>query len=44
MIIIGGILSGVFTATEAGVIACIYAFVGSYFVYRSITLADMARS
>ncbi len=41
VIIIGGILSGVFTATEAGVIACIYAFVVSYFIYRSITLADM---
>ena len=41
VIIIGGILSGVFTATEAGVIACLYAFVVSYFIYRSITLADM---
>ena len=41
VIIIGGILSGVFTATEAGVIACLYAFIVSYFIYRSITLADM---
>jgi tripartite ATP-independent transporter DctM subunit len=41
VIIIGGILSGVFTATEAGVIACIYAFVVSYFIYRSVTLVDM---
>lgn len=30
-----------FTATEAGVVACICAFVVSFFVYRSITLRDM---
>ncbi|HSE79858.1 MAG TPA: TRAP transporter large permease [Alphaproteobacteria bacterium] len=41
VIIIGGILSGVFTATEAGVVACLYAFVISYFVYRKIKLRDM---
>ncbi len=41
VIIVGGILSGIFTATEAGVVACLYAFVVSYFIYRSITLADM---
>ncbi len=41
VIIIGGILSGVFTATEAGVVACIYAFIVSFFIYRSITLRDM---
>lgn len=41
VIIVGGILGGVFTATEAGVIACLYAFVVSYFVYRRIRLADM---
>jgi tripartite ATP-independent transporter DctM subunit len=27
VIIVGGILSGIFTATEAGVVACLYAFV-----------------
>jgi tripartite ATP-independent transporter DctM subunit len=27
VIIVGGILSGVFTATEAGVVACLYAFI-----------------
>ncbi len=41
IIIIGGILSGVFTATEAGVVACLYAFLVSYFVYRKIKLRDM---
>jgi tripartite ATP-independent transporter DctM subunit len=41
LIIVGGILSGVFTATEAGVIACLYAFIIGYFVNREIRLADM---
>ena len=27
VIIVGGILGGIFTATEAGVVACLYAFV-----------------
>jgi tripartite ATP-independent transporter DctM subunit len=41
IIIVGGILSGVFTATEAGVVACLYAFVVGYFFYRKIRLADL---
>ena len=41
VIIVGGILSGVFTATEAGVIACLYAFIVGYFFYRKIRLADL---
>ncbi len=41
LIIVGGILGGVFTATEAGVITCIYAFLVSFFLYKSITLADL---
>jgi tripartite ATP-independent transporter DctM subunit len=41
LIIVGGILSGVFTATEAGVIACLYAFIVGYFVNREIRLADL---
>ena len=41
VIVLGGILSGVFTATEAGVVASIYAFVISFFVYKSITLRDL---
>jgi tripartite ATP-independent transporter DctM subunit len=40
-IIIGGILSGVFTATEAGVVACLYAFIIGYFVYKKIKLRDL---
>ena len=33
-IILGGILSGVFTPTESAAVACIYAFVITMFVYR----------
>lgn len=41
VIIVGGILSGVFTATEAGVVACLYAFLVGYFVYGKIRLRDL---
>jgi len=41
LIIIGGILSGIFTATEAGVVACLYAFLIGFFIYRSIKLRDL---
>jgi tripartite ATP-independent transporter DctM subunit len=41
VLVIGGILAGIFTATEAGAIAVLYAFVLSTFVYRELTLADL---
>ena len=41
VIIVGGILSGVFTATEAGVVACLYALLVGMFVYRKIKLRDL---
>ena len=34
VIILGGILGGVFTAIEAGAVACLYAFFVTMFVYR----------
>lgn len=43
VIILGGVLSGIFTATEAGVIATMYAIVVSLFVYKSIKLHDLPR-
>jgi tripartite ATP-independent transporter DctM subunit len=43
VIILGGIIAGIFTATEAGVVACFYALVVSMFVYRSVTLRDLPR-
>ncbi len=41
VIILGGILAGVFTATEAGVVACLYALFVGFFVYRSLKLRDL---
>ncbi len=43
VIILGGILGGIFTATEAGVVACIYSFLVSFFIYRSMRLRDVPR-
>jgi len=40
-IIVGGILSGVFTATEAAVVAAVYSFVVGAFVYRELKMRDM---
>jgi tripartite ATP-independent transporter DctM subunit len=42
-IIIGGILGGLFTPTEAAVVASIYAFIIGGFVYREIALADLPK-
>jgi tripartite ATP-independent transporter DctM subunit len=43
VIIIGGILSGVFTPTEASVIACVYALILGMFVYKEVKFADLPR-
>ncbi|PIE35761.1 C4-dicarboxylate ABC transporter permease [candidate division KSB3 bacterium] len=44
VIIIGGILSGQFTATEAASLACGYAFLVGIVIYRSLTLKDILES
>lgn len=41
VLVIGGILGGIFTATEAGAIAVLYAFALSALVYREIRLAEL---
>jgi tripartite ATP-independent transporter DctM subunit len=41
VIILGGIISGVFTATEAGAAAAVYALVLTVFVYREIRISDL---
>ena len=41
VIIIVGILSGFFTATEAGMIAVIYALIVSMFIYKELSLKDL---
>src|SRR6478752_1686049 len=40
-IIFGGIYSGVFSPTEAAGVACIYAIIISYFIYREVTLTEL---
>ena len=40
-LVIGGIIAGVFTPTEAGAVAVVYSFVLSVFVYKEIAIADM---
>ena len=43
LIIIGGIVSGVFTPTESGAIAVIYALVIGMFVYKEFTYRELPR-
>ncbi len=42
-IVMGGILGGVFSATEASAVAVAYALVLSLFVYREVTVRDLPR-
>ncbi|NBI12828.1 TRAP transporter large permease subunit [[Haemophilus] felis] len=44
VIIIGGIFSGIFTPTEAAVIAAFYSIVIGMFVYRELTLVKLFQS
>jgi tripartite ATP-independent transporter DctM subunit len=41
VIILGGIFSGWFTATESGAIACVYAFILTFFWYRDLPLSHL---
>lgn len=41
VVIVGGIKLGVFTPTEAGVVAAVYAFVVAVFVYRELKLSQL---
>ena len=43
VIIIGGIYSGLFTATEAAAMAAVYSFLIAVFVYKAISLRDVPR-
>src|SRR5262249_38238923 len=40
-IILGGILGGVFTAIEAGAVACVWAFLVTMFIYRDYRWRDL---
>ncbi|KQZ02089.1 hypothetical protein ASD45_15415 [Pseudolabrys sp. Root1462] len=41
VIILGGIISGVFTATEAGAAASVYALILTVFVYKEIKISEL---
>ena len=41
IIILGGIVTGIYTPTEAAVVAVVYAFVIGLFIYRELNLRDM---
>ncbi len=43
LIILGGILGGIFTATESAAVAVCYALLVGKFVYRQIRMADLGR-
>jgi C4-dicarboxylate transporter DctM subunit len=43
VIILGGILGGIFTATESAAVAVVYALVIGLFVYREINFSDLPR-
>jgi len=40
IIIMGGVISGIFTATESAAVAAVYAFIITFFVYRQIPLRE----
>lgn len=44
VIIIGGILTGMFTPTEAAAIACFYAFLAGIFYYHTLTIKNIVDS
>ena len=43
VIIFGGIFSGAFTANEAAVVACVYAFIVELFIHRSVRLSAIKK-
>jgi tripartite ATP-independent transporter DctM subunit len=43
IIIMGGILSGIFTPTESAAVACVYAFLVTFLVYRDYQWRELPR-
>jgi C4-dicarboxylate transporter, DctM subunit len=41
VLVVGGIYSGLFTPTEAAAVGTVYSLIITFFVYRSVALADM---
>lgn len=44
VIILGGVMTGIFTPTESAVVAVVYAFILAFFVYREVNLKQLAES
>ena len=44
VIILGGVLSGVFTATESAAVACVYAFCVTMFIYRDYKWSELPQA
>jgi len=44
VIILGGIFSGIFTATEAGAVACVYGIIVGKFIYRTLTWDTLVKT
>jgi C4-dicarboxylate transporter DctM subunit len=43
IIMVGGILSGFFTPTEASAVSCVYAFIVTTFVYKELKLSQLPK-
>jgi TRAP-type C4-dicarboxylate transport system permease large subunit len=43
VIILGGILSGIFTPTESAAVACVYAFLVTMFIYRDCKWSELPK-
>ncbi|SPW19318.1 L-dehydroascorbate transporter large permease subunit [Cronobacter sakazakii] len=43
VIILGGILTGVFTATESAAVACLWAFFVTMFIYRDYQWSELPK-
>jgi len=43
VLILGGILGGIFTPTEAAVVSVVYALIVAFFVYRTLRLSDLPK-
>ena len=41
VIVVFGVVGGVFTATESAAVACVWAFIAGVFIYKEIKIADL---
>lgn len=44
LIIVGGVATGIFTATESGAVACVYGLIVGKFVYKELTFKEFTDS